>query len=445
MKLPNYLEYKKNILYFKNHNLLSIIKKHGDCLELYCDDIIDEQIFKLKSIFNKYIKENKYNGKYYYAYTNKSNYNKNVLKRAIICADMIETSSDCDLAIVEYLFSKNKIKEGYTVLCNGFKDDNYLNRIIKLKRLGLNIIPIIDNIDELINLTKFDKEINIGIRLNVDDFKNKTNNTNECSRFGVYYNEFMSNIDLLKNSKLKLTLFHFHMNGKIKNIDNYIHMIELIYKEYYVKIKEKFNTLINFDIGGCFPVLAHEDFNYELLVSKLIKTIKRISINNNIEVPNIIGEHGTYSVSDHSFIIFKVQLQKEISKGKYWYILNNSIVNLLPDSWICNKEFLVLPVNLKNNKKVDVRLAGLTCDSMDVYYYQENKEYLRLPRINDGEELYIAFFKAGSYQDILSGVNTTHHCLIKEPVKLKIGCDVKRVRDSQSNKDILRLLKYKYK
>ena len=62
---------------------------------------------------------------------------------------------------------------------------------------------------------------------------------------------------------------------------------------------------------------------------------------------------------------------------------------------------------------LSLKLTGLTsCDSDDKY--TAGGDYTMLPRLADCEELYVAFFDTGAYQDALA----SHHCLLSSPAKL---------------------------
>ena len=57
MELPEYLKYKNNVLYFNDINLLELIKKEGDCLEVNTLDFIGQQITNLNNIFKNCLYE----------------------------------------------------------------------------------------------------------------------------------------------------------------------------------------------------------------------------------------------------------------------------------------------------------------------------------------------------------------------------------------------------
>lgn len=444
MELPKYLKYHNNELYYNNINLLDLIHKEGECLEVYCPELVGEQINSLNAFFKSAIEKYNYDGKYEYFYATKANYQKCVLDEVLKYTNYLETSSKNDISIIEYLFNQKKLNKHTKVICNGFKNEEYFNKIIKLKNQGLNIIPIIENENELNYLLKLDINIEAGIRINIDDEYNKIYKNNECSRFGMSLNEIINKDEIINNSKLNITIFHFHMNNCIKNINQYTKLLKSIVDKKYIPLKKKINTINYLDIGGGMPVSYYQHFNYQLLTNNILKLIKNSCLKYNIKVPNIIIESGAYTVADTKFNIYKMELKKSISKDAYWYILNNSIATLIPDIWITNKSYLVLPINLVNNEYVKVRLSSLTCDNDDKYYFQEGKQYLKMPDVKNNETLFIAFFKTGCYEDNLRGLNTIHHCLIEEPKKILIkNSKISIIKEKQTDQDILNILGYK--
>lgn len=443
MELPEYLKYKNNVLYFNDINLLELIKKEGDCLEVNTLDFIGQQITNLNNIFNNAIQKYGYQGKYEYFYATKANYQKRVVNEVLKYTKYLETSSRNDISIIEYLYKHKKINKECKIICNGFKDKEYFNKIISLKNEGLNIIPIIENEDELKYLIDMNTYFEVGIRVNVDFEYNKVHKINDCTRFGMYYENILNRLKQIKNSKLKVTILHFHMNHNIKDINKYIKVLSAIIKNKYIPLKKKIETIEYLDIGGGIPASYYNKFNYELLIDKVLKNIQSCCKKFNTKEPNIMSECGSYTVADTRFNIFKVQLKKKIRNNAYWYILNNSIANLIPDSWITHKSYLILPINLVNNKFVNVKLSSLTCDNADRYYFQEKKDYLQLPDYKN-EDLYIGFFKTGCYEEILSGYNTVHHCLIEEPKKIIVNKKrINVIKEKQTDKEILSLLNYK--
>ena len=449
-----YLSSKNNHLFYKDIDLYDLVKKYGAPLEVAYTPMISEQISKLKKLFKSKIKRYDYHNNYRYAYATKANYYSEVVTTALKSADFLETSSAYDINIIIDLVKLNYIKPGFTIICNGFKNEEYVNHIEYLLSKGINVIPVIENYEEFELLEHLKKyKINVGVRYNSDfearliknDFVSKDEFDN---RFGFNEEEIFDVVErITKTSNLNLKLFHFHFGGTITNIDNYIKGLSNIY-ELYARMQEKYKTFEYFDFGGGFPVkysLTYY-FNYDYLVDRIIKTIKNISKKHDIKEPCLIGEHGRYTVADHSFYIYKIDIVK-----KNWYVINGSLMNMTPDMWGINQDFTILPVNLLGNKCIPVSLGGETCDPDDRYFLNNKNVKMFMPVINEGEELYIAIFSIGAYQEIISGIGGVHHCMIPEGNELIIYKNKSgklcyyKASNKQTAKEMLDLLDYKPK
>lgn len=445
-----YLHVKNNVLYYKDINLYELAKHYDSPLEIGYVDIISEKIIKLKELFKKSIEKNKYNGKYNYAYATKANYYCEVVTTVCKNVKFIETSSAYDINIIIKLAELNLIDSTYTIICNGFKNEKYIDNIVKLQKMKINVIPIIENYKELQSIIDTKEKMQVGIRYNSDFdsrlMKNNFRDEDEFNnRFGFEEKDIYTVAKKIKNSEnLTLKVFHFHFGGMISDIDNYIKGYANIFR-IYCMLKKQYDELQYFDFGGGFPVnysLGYS-FDYEKLVYNIVKKSKEIADSQNVQHPDLIGEHGRYTVADYSFFIYKVEFNKQNSKQ--WYILNTSIMNMLPDAWAINQEFTILPINYWNRKFQSVLLGGETCDVDDRYYLKNINRNLCMPKIKDKDELYIVIFSVGAYQANIAGISGIHHCMIPEGEEVIISNDGKtqlKVNGIQTSEEMLDILGY---
>lgn len=432
LKGHEYLSIKNNYLYYKDIKLIDLVKKYNAPLEVAYTPMITEKVEYLKNLFAEKLKTCKNKFKYHYAYATKANYYSEVILTALKSVDMLETSSAYDIDIIVELYRQGRIKKGFTVICNGFKNEKYVRSIDYLLNAGINVIPVIENSREYNLIAKLNhKNINVGLRYNSDFesrlIKNNFKKEDEFdNRFGFVKDDILKYADLIsKSGNLTLQVLHFHFGGTISNIDNYIKGFSNIF-ELYCELKSKYPTLKYFDFGGGFPVkysLTYR-FDYDILAEKMVKTIDSLSSHYNIQAPDIIGEHGRFTAADHSFYIYKIDFTKE-ENGKFWYIINGSLMNMTPDMWGIQQDFTILPLNLLENDCVPVCLGGETCDPDDRYFLQDKNVKLFMPKIKEGQELYIGVFSIGAYQEIISGIGGVHHCLIPEGYELIIYKDHK--------------------
>lgn len=446
-------------MFYKDINLYQLAQQYGTPLEVAYTDMINERVDQLKSLFKQAITASSYPGKFIYAYATKANYYSEVIATALNNCDAIETSSPYDLYIIEKLVKENMLGSKKLVICNGFKTDKYFNKILDLKKLGVNIIPVLENkkeVDLFINKTKLQFEV--GLRVNIEKKAIKLFNANDRlssnveSRFGLYADDLEPAAEqLVRSGHLKLKLFHFHIGGMIENISRYLEFIDDIFEHEYCPLAKKFDIKY-FDIGGGLPVQYDLKFNfdYKKLVYGLVETIARQAGRQNITPPSIIGEFGRYTVNDHGFSIFRINFVKPTqTEDTYWYIINSSLMNFLPDSWALGQDFVILPLNRWHQDYCRVRLGGMTCDPDDTYYKNEKENILYLPKIGDAgrEELLVGVFGVGAYQEMISGVGGVHHCLLPEGTELivykksgKLHFD--RITPLQTPRKVMRILDY---
>lgn len=111
----------------------------------------------------------KYGADYNYAYATKANYYSEVVLTALKSVDSLEFSSAYDLNIALTLVEYGIIKPGFKIICNGFKNENYIKVLKKLLDKKIDVIPVIENEKEfelLSNLKEY--KMNVGIRYNSD-------------------------------------------------------------------------------------------------------------------------------------------------------------------------------------------------------------------------------------------------------------------------------------
>lgn len=435
-------------LYYQDVNLYDLVKNYGDPIKVGCPNMIKGKILALKSLFKKAILQHGYQGKYYFANANKASYYAENVITAGKYADFYETSSVSDLAIVRRVFKKGIVNKK-KIVCNGIKDIEYLSLIFKMVDEGYEILNIIDNIEEFENIVSysFKNELELGLRVKLESIYSNNPKIAKYDRFGLYENEIDYIIKKYKsNPKLNLTTIHYHQRGS--NFDKVKFLTSLTSAfGAYARATKKDKNIINLDIGGGCPYDKIGEFDYQKYVNSIIETLIALSKKEKVKEPNLIQENGRYTVSDSCFNIYKVTNVKKDDKD--WYIINDSFMTSLPNSWALSEDFLILPINLWENKKIPVCLAGNTCDCDDVYYYQSKDEFM-LPEIKEGQSLFIGVFGMGAYQEILSGIGGIHHCLNREENDLiiyKKNHETKyyHVRKAQSQKYLFKRLLYKNK
>ncbi|MFN4085559.1 MAG: arginine decarboxylase [Spirosomataceae bacterium] len=440
-------------LLFNNVPLMDIINKYGTPLKLTYLPKISEHIEHARLLFKNAMKKYNYKGNYTYCYCTKSSHFKFVLEEALKNNIHLETSSAFDMPIIRSLYDEGKVTKDTYIICNGHKRPQYLAYISQFLNDGfVNCMPVLDNLGEIDHYlqTVNAEEVKIGVRIATDEEPNFAFYT---SRLGIRYKD-VDELYLTKikpNPRFKLKMLHFFINSGIKDTAYYwSELTRFMFK--YCELKKICPELDSIDIGGGMPIQTSVVFNYDYqaMVDEIIENVQWICNKNNVPVPNIFTEFGSYTVGESGATLYKVIDQKQQNDRELWYMVDGSFITQLPDSWGIGQKYIMLPVNKWDAPYTKVNLGGLTCDSADYYNTEAHSEDLYMPMIEEGqkEEQYIGFFHTGAYQESLGGYGGIQHCLIPAPKHVLIDINEKGelvtelFADEQDAESMLKILGY---
>lgn len=444
---------RDNYLTFHGISLMYLIKKYGTPFRFIYLPKIGDQIKKSRNLFNKAIKKSNYQGKYYYCYCTKCNHFSHVINEALKHNVNLETSSSYDIDLILHLYKDKKLDKNRIIIHNGYKTEEYLSKIISMQRLGFkNNIIVLDSMNELDRLEKLANgdKLKLGIRMAINE---ESQSAYYTSRLGIRHTQIVDFYEKkIKGKKnLELKMLHFFVDSGIKDSLYYWGEFQKAMK-LYIDLKKQCSTLDGFNLGGGFPIRNHLGFeyDYEYMIKEIVTNIKTACENENLREPDIYTEFGKYTVGESGATIFEVLEQKQQNDTESWYIINNSLMNTIPDSWSIFEKFILLPINKWNNEYRRANIGGISCDHSDYYNSEDFNQEVLLPSYsdNDKEPLYLGFFHTGAYQDAISGYGGIKHCLIPSPKHVIIDRDEKGnfidyvYRNEQSADDMFKILGY---
>ena len=440
-------------LTFHGISLKHLIEKYGTPFRFIYLPKIGDQIKKARNLFNRAIKKHGYTGNYNYCYCTKCNHFSHVVSEALKHKVNLETSSSFDIDLILNLHREGKIDKNRIIVNNGYKTDQYLEKIISLIKFGFkNVIIVLDSKTELDRLVKLagDTKIKIGLRMAINEEPQSAYYT---SRLGIRSNEMLEfYVKEIKGvGNIELTMLHFFVDSGIKDSLYYWGEFQRALK-LYSELSKACPKLVSLNLGGGFPVRNNLGFeyDYDYMINEIVKNIKEACDADGIKHPNIFTEFGKYTVGESGAIIFKVLEQKMQNDNEKWYIIDNSLMNTIPDAWSIHEKFILLPINKWNNEHERANIGGISCDHSDYYNSEDFNQAVMLPKNEekDKEPLYLGFFHTGAYQDAISGYGGIKHCLIPSPKHVIIDRDEKGnivdyvYRNEQSAEDMFRLLGY---
>lgn len=432
-----------------NIPLMDIIKQYGTPLRICYLPKISENIKRIRRMFNVAIAKADYEADYNYCYCTKSSHFEFVMEGVLKNNANLETSSAFDINILEALHDAGHINPETYILCNGFKRPQYVENIQNLisNRGFTNVISILDNKFEL-DLFDPNLTLNVGIRIASEEEPKFEFYT---SRLGIRYNDIIPYYrSRIKNDpNVHLKMLHFFVNTGIRDTAYYWNELSKAVN-LYCDLRKICPDLDSLNIGGGMPIQAHLDFefDYEYMIEEIVTQIKRICDNNNVPVPRIFTEFGSYTVGESGAMLYSIVNQKQQNDREKWNMIDSSFMTTLPDTWGINQRYVFLAVNNWNSEYERVNLGGLTCDSEDFYNAEAHSNAIFMPKICNNDEQYIGFFHMGAYQESLGGFGGIQHCLIPGPKMVVIDVDengdwfTKLFAKEQSYKSMLKILGY---
>jgi len=438
-------------LHFHGLSIKHLIEEYGTPFKLTYLPKIGQQIKRAQNWFNKAIKANNYKGKYYYCYCTKCCHFKPMISEALRHDIHIETSSSFDIDLILRLFKDGQIDKDRILLHNGYKTKEYLAKIFDLQMMGFNnSIPILDNKKEIDQLMPVTQPMKIGLRVATEL---KPQSDYYTSRMGIQVNEVIDfyHEKIANNPNFELTMLHFFIDSGIKDNLYYWGEFQKV-MNIFTEMKKICPTLSKLNIGGGLPIrnsLGFE-YDYKYMINEIVLNIKEACEEAEVEEPDIFTEFGKYTVGESGAVIFSVLEQKKQNDSESWYLIDNSLMNTIPDAWSILEKFILLPINKWQADFQRVNIGGISCDQSDYYNSDDLDQQIFLPKIEEEtqEPLYLGFFHTGAYQDAISGYGGIKHCLIPSPKHILVDKDkagnftTEVFRSEQKPEEMLEILGY---
>ncbi len=415
-------EVRNNNLFFHDVDLMEVIKEFGTPLKFTYLPKIGSQIEKARTLFNQAIDRNDYKGKYFYCYCTKSSHFSFVLDEVLKHNADIETSSAFDLDLLKNLTDKGIFNKDKYIICNGYKTDNYAQKMGEFVKDGFeNLICVLDNPEELSVVSKFAQTpMKLGLRIATEEEPGYLVYTSRLGMSHKIVKDFYES-NIQNNPNFRLKMLHFFVNSGIKDTTYYWSELTRLVNV-YCDIKEVCPDLDTLDIGGGMPIYTSlgVEHDYPYMIDQIVYYIKTICDSRGVPEPNIFTEFGSFTVGESGGSLYSIIGQKQQNDKEFWYMIDSSFITTLPDTWGIGQKFILLALNQWDKEFQRINLGGLTCDSQDFYNSDTHTNQVFMPKLQDGEPLYMGFFHTGAYQESLGGYGGIQHCLVPAPKHLVI-------------------------
>jgi arginine decarboxylase len=285
-------------------------------------DILRHRVGEIADAFKNAIREYDYTGSYCCVYPIKVNQQRHVVEEILDFGKPfqfgLEAGSKPELLAV--LALTNGLDT--PIICNGFKDDEYIKMTVFARKMGKHVIPVIEKFTELEALVKYAEELQVrpalGVRVKLaaKGAGRWKYSAGHRSKFGLTLSETLEAFEYLKERGLAdcLQLVHFHMGSQITNIRN-IKQALTEAARVYVELHRVGAGVRYLDVGGGLGIDydgSQTDFessvNYTLqeYANDVVFRIKGVCDEADVPHPIIISESGRAVVAYHSLLVFDV-------------------------------------------------------------------------------------------------------------------------------------------
>lgn len=284
-------------------------------------DILNERVHLLSNCFNKAISDYNYKGNYCGVYPVKVNQQRHMVEELVRFGKDTRIGLECGskpelLVVLALMNTPNGV-----IVCNGFKDTEYIETAMLAQKLGREILIVVDRKDELKIIIDTAKKLNIrpkiGFRakLNTQGAGKWVDSAGARSKFGLTATEIVEGIETLKSVGMLdcLQLLHYHIGSQVPSIQSIKSSLREAAR-FYIELYNLGAKLKYIDVGGGLGVdydgsgSSDSSVNYseQEYANDVVSTIQTLCDEKQIPHPSIITESGRALVAHHSVLVFNV-------------------------------------------------------------------------------------------------------------------------------------------
>ncbi len=285
-------------------------------------DILDNRVEKISRCFRLAADEYGYEAKNFIIYPIKVNQMRQVVEEIVSHGKKFNIGLEAGSKPELHAVLATNIAENALIICNGYKDNEYIELALLAQKMGRNIYLVVEKLNELQAIAEVSKRLgispNVGMRIKLSSSGSGKweESGGDQSKFGLNSSELLTALDFLERHKMKecLKLIHFHIGSqitKIRRIKNALREAT----QFYVQLSRLGYNIDFIDIGGGLGVdydgtrssSSESSMNYSIqeYANDSVSALVDACVKNGLKQPNIITESGRSLTAHHSVLIFE--------------------------------------------------------------------------------------------------------------------------------------------
>jgi arginine decarboxylase len=284
-------------------------------------DILHHRVESLCSAFSHAMQQEDYHATYTAVYPIKVNQQHHVVKEILKSGQGrvgLEAGSKPELMAVLALAPA----EGGIVVCNGYKDREYVRLALIGQQIGLHPFLVIEKASEVQLIIEESQKLGViprlGVRVRLASIgAGKWQNTGgEKAKFGLSATQVLDVLQLIKNAGLieSVQLMHFHMGSQVANIRDVQQALREAAR-YYAELRAVGAPIQTVDVGGGLGIdyegtrsrsACSINYSMEEYANNVVHELAEICATYHLPHPNIITESGRAMTAHHAVLVTNI-------------------------------------------------------------------------------------------------------------------------------------------
>ena len=306
-------------------SLTEIVGELGDAglrlpVLLRFSDVLRDRVTRLCQAFDTACADLDYSAGYTAVYPIKVNQQYSVVREIVACGGDrvgLEAGSKPELLAVMGL-----VRPGGTVICNGYKDPEYVRLALQGQCLGVNVTLVVEKLSEL-NIIMAESRalglrprIGLRVRLATLGAGNWQNTGGEKSKFGLPAGQLLDAVERLRQAGMLdcLHLMHLHLGSQIANVRDIQHGMREAAR-LYVELRQLGAPIDCVDVGGGLGVdyegtrsrsFCSMNYSVDEYAHNIVRALAEHCAAADVPAPHIISESGRALTAHHAVLVTSV-------------------------------------------------------------------------------------------------------------------------------------------
>ncbi len=299
-------------------------------------DILSDRIERLNACFTRAIARYNYSNVYKGVYPVKCNQHRHIVESLVRYGKPyqfgLEAGSKPELMIalatLEPSLNPKSEQSEALLICNGYKDKEYIETALLATRLGHKPLIVIEQLEELYLIIKVSRQLGIspyvGVRakLSTKGIGHWGDSTGDRAKFGLTIPEIITVVKELEKEGMldSLQLLHYHIGSQISAISVVKDAIREA-SQIYVELVRLGANMQYLDVGGGLGVdydgsktnfYASKNYNMQNYANDIVAEVQEACEEANVKAPTLISESGRAIASHQSVLVFDILSTSEV-------------------------------------------------------------------------------------------------------------------------------------